>query len=148
MRKVNCLLCPLAVFLLAPLPPLQCSLGDNADISCADQMKSIGQIVRFKPDEMKKRAIHKVDIDPTIMAHLDFSSTIVLEVVVAPDGSVVCTRTLYGFAPASAGVEKAVHQLKFRPVKADGKAATMAGVLQFRLCNINCGKDMSMSILN
>jgi hypothetical protein len=97
---------------------------------------------------MKKRAIHKVDIDPAIMGRLDFSSIIVLEIGAAPDGSVVCTRTLAGFAPASAEVDKAVRQWRFKPVKVDGKWSAMTGVLQFRLCNINCGKDMSMSVLN
>jgi hypothetical protein len=84
MRKINFLLFPLAVFLLILYPQVECSQGKLASISCADQTKAIRQIVRFKPNELKKRAVRKVDIDPGVMARLDFSSTIVLELVTRP----------------------------------------------------------------
>jgi hypothetical protein len=100
-----------------------------------------GNIVRFSSDEMKERATHKVDLDSPLLKQLDFSSTMVVEVLVDKSGEVVCMKTISGISFARKPVEAALQEWKFKPEKLDGKPIAYLGQLNFLLCNLDCGKE-------
>lgn len=108
-----------------------------------------GKTVRFTSDEMNARATRKIDINSGFMGYLDFRAIFLLEVLVGPTGKVVCTKSLHGFPPADAKVGKALQQWEFKPANQGGKPVASLGLLEFYLCNINCGEQgMSMSLLH
>jgi len=92
---------------------------------------------------MKKRATHKVDLDASIMRQLDFSSTVVVEVLVDATGDVVCVKSISGISFALEPVEKALQAWKFETAKSlwDGKPVAYLGQLEFPLCKGVCPKQ-------
>jgi hypothetical protein len=107
-----------------------------------------GNVVPFSSDEMKRRAIHKVDVSP-FMKRADLKGTAVLDVLVGPSGEVICVKTLIGLPILEAEVEKALHAWTFEPAKAGGRPVAYLGRMEFTLCNISCGKErIHMSIVD
>jgi hypothetical protein len=90
---------------------------------------------------MKKRATHKVDLDSPFLKQLDFSSTVVVSVVVGASGEVVCAKSISGIPFALQPVEKAVRAWTFKREKQNGKFITYLGQLDFLLCNTDCGNE-------
>jgi len=82
--------------------------------------QSQGQIKLFTSDEMKARATYKQDISGMIK-QADLKGTAILDVLVAPDGYVVCTKSLNGHPMVRASVEQALRKWKFSPAEMDGK---------------------------
>ena len=106
-----------------------------------------GAVVRYTSAELKAKALQKYDITGPIK-QADMKGTIVVDVLIAPDGHVVCTKTVNGHPMMSRPVEEALRRWKFGPVKVDGKPVSYVGWLEFSLCNISCGEaGPSMTIL-
>jgi Gram-negative bacterial TonB protein C-terminal len=101
----------------------------------------------FTSDEMKARATQKHDIQGMIK-QADLKGTAIVDVLVAPDGHVVCTRSLIGHPLVRASVEDALRKWKFSPAEIDGRRVAYVGRMEFTLCNISCGDSgPSMSII-
>jgi len=97
---------------------------------------------------MKKRATYKVDVNAPILKKLDFSSTVILEVLVGTSGEVICTKTISGIPFAQQPVEKAVQSWRFGPERLKGKPVPYLGQLDFLLCNGVCARSgFGVSIL-
>jgi hypothetical protein len=98
-------------------------------------------------DDMKSKAIHKQDISGPIK-QWDIKGTAIVDVLVAPDGHVVCTKSVIGHPMIRKSVEDALRQWKFAPADLDGKKVAYLGRMEFALCNISCGESgPSMTIL-
>jgi hypothetical protein len=102
----------------------------------------------FTSDEMKARATHKQDIVGAIK-QADIKGTAIVDVLVAPDGHVVCTRSLTEHPMVRARVEDALRKWEFSPAQIDGKRVAYVGRMEFTLCNMSCGEvGPSMTITN
>jgi hypothetical protein len=111
--------------------------------------KPDGDVQRIPSDEMKNRAISKVDLDNDLIRTLDFKSTFVLNVLVSADGKMVCIKSVSGLLLLQKSVENAVLQWKFKPALADGKPVAYLGWLEFTLCDTDCGdKGFSLTLLD
>jgi len=109
--------------------------------------QSQGIIRVFTSDEMKARATHKQDIFGAIK-QADIKGTAIVDVLVAPDGHVVCTRSLTGHPMVRASVEDALRKWEFSPAEMDGRRVAYVGRMEFTLCNISCGESgPSMTII-
>ena len=97
-----------------------------------------GSVLRYKSDEMKSKSTVRFDIEGPIK-QADIKGTIVVDVLVAPDGHVVCTKTVIGHPMMRKSVEEALRKWEFSPMKAEGKPVGYLGRLEFSLCNISCG---------
>ena len=105
------------------------------------------KIKLFTSDEMKARATHKQDIFGMIK-QADIKGTAIVDVLVGPDGQVVCTKSLTGHPMVRASVEDALRRWKFSPAEVDGKRVAYLGRMEFTLCNISCGESgPSMTIV-
>jgi hypothetical protein len=101
----------------------------------------------FTSDEMKARATHKQDISGPIK-QWDIKGTAIVDVLVAPDGHVVCTKSLTGHPMVRKSVEDALMKWKFSAAEMDGRQVAYVGRMEFALCNISCGDSgPSMTIL-
>ena len=106
-----------------------------------------GEVVHFSSDEMKSRAIHKVDVG-TLIQKVDISGTAVVDVIVGPDGHVHCMQSRTGHPLIRAEVLRALQSWIFKRAEMDGRPVGYLGRLEFRLCNINCGDlGPSMTLL-
>jgi hypothetical protein len=94
-----------------------------------------GQVAIFTSDEMKARAVHKVDLDAPYLEMAHFQGTIVVEVLVGATGEVVCTKNLSGLELVRKPVEAALRSWTFKPEKHNGKPIAYLGQLDFMLCN-------------
>lgn len=101
---------------------------------------SAGEIVRFSLDEMKARATYKVDLNGFVR-QMDFRSTVIVDVLVGVSGEVICTKSLIGIPIARQPVEKALQSWKFKPAILRGKPVVYVGLMEFTLCNMDCGKE-------
>lgn len=123
--------------------PLPCKFSGNL------LRKPDGDVQRIPSDEMKNRAISKVDLDNDLIRTLDFKSTFVLNVLVSADGKMVCIKSVSGLLLLQKSVENAVLQWKFKPALADGKPVAYLGWLEFTLCDTDCGdKGFSLTLLD
>jgi len=105
-----------------------------------------GRLVEFNSNEMKIRAIRKVDLTGPV-TNLDVADTAIAEMVVGPSGGVVCVRVV-AMDLLQAEVEKALRSWTFKRAEMNGRRVAYLGHLEFRLCNISCGKEgMSMTLL-
>jgi hypothetical protein len=96
---------------------------------------------------MKRRATKRVDISGSLK-QLDLRGTVVVDVLVGPDGNVICAKVVHGLPMLLTGVGEAVRQWTFRPVNENNVPVAYVGRLDFTLCNIGCGKEgSSMSLL-
>jgi len=101
----------------------------------------------FPADDMKRRAVHKVDVSD-FMKQVDIKGQFLLDVLVGPSGEVICVKTLTGHPILQVEVEKALRSWTFESAKVGGHAVAYLGRLEFTLCNISCGKEgIHMSIL-
>jgi TonB family protein len=89
---------------------------------------------------MKKRATKKVDISGP-MRQADIRGTVVVDVLVGPDGSVVCAQDIHGHPMLLREVEEALRSWRFKPLIQDNAPVAYVGQIDFMLCNINCGKQ-------
>ncbi len=103
-----------------------------------------GNPVRFRSDEMMKRATKKVDWEiPPLTRQARIQGTVVVEVSVTSTGDVDCAVAATGHPMLITGVLKAVRQWKFKPAVQDGKPVSYSGDLVF-----NLSWSTSMSLLN
>jgi hypothetical protein len=108
---------------------------------------SQGRITLFTSDEMLARATYKQDISGPVK-QWDIKGTAIVDVLVAPDGHVVCTKSLTGHPMVRKSVEDALRKWKFSPAGMDGRQVAYVGRMEFTLCNISCGESgPSMTIL-
>lgn len=61
-----------------------------------------------------------------------------VDVLVGPDGVVICTSGAVGHPLVLKDVEEAVRQWKFNPLIENKKPVAFVGNLHFALCNIGC----------
>jgi len=109
--------------------------------------QSQGRIRVFTSDEMKAKATYRQDIFGAIK-QADIKGTAIVDVLVAPDGHVVCTKSLTGHPMVRASVEDALRKWKFSPAEIDGRRVAYVGRMEFTLCNISCGESgPSMTIV-
>lgn len=102
---------------------------------------------QFQSTGMKKRAVYRADIGQALK-QADIRGEIVLDVLVATDGTVSCTRAKVGHPLLQREVEMAVRLWKFKPVVMNANPVPYAGRLRFVLCNISCGEQgPQMSLL-
>lgn len=101
----------------------------------------------LRSDAMKQRATKKVDISgPAKQA--DIRGTVIVEVLVGPDGNVVCAKGVYGHPMLLSAVEDAVRLWKFKPITQNKAPIAYVGQIDFTLCNIGCGpQETSMTLL-
>jgi hypothetical protein len=106
-----------------------------------------GRIVMFPSDEMKRRAVHKVDVSDAVK-QFDIKVTVVVDVLIGPSGEVVCMKTPAGHPILQAQLEKALNSWTFKPAQAGDRPIAYRGLLEFALCNISCGEEgINMSLL-
>jgi hypothetical protein len=109
--------------------------------------KSDGSVLRYTSDEMKAKSIQRYDIAGPIK-QADIKGIIDIQVLVAPDGHVVCAKTVIGHPMMGKPVEEALRKWKFSPMMNEGKPISYVGWLEFSLCNVSCGDaGPSMTIL-
>jgi hypothetical protein len=109
--------------------------------------KRDGKLLLLTSDDMKSKAIRKEDISGPIR-QWDIKGTAIVDVLVAPDGHVVCTKSVIGHPMIRKSVEDALRHWKFTPADLDGKRVAYVGRMEFALCNLLCGKSgPSMTIL-
>lgn len=108
---------------------------------------SHGGIMLFTSEEMNTRATYKQDISGPIK-QWGIKGTAIVDVLVAPDGTVVCTKSVTGHPMIRKSVEDALRKWKFSPATMDGRKVAYIGRMEFTLCNISCGETgPSMTIL-
>jgi hypothetical protein len=106
-----------------------------------------GEIVRYTSNKMKARAIAKRDVDDSLK-QVDLRVMTMLDLLVGPDDSVICAKTIIGLTGFSSRIEQALKAWRFRPVLSDGTPVSYLGRIQFSLCNVDCGKaGNSMTLL-
>jgi hypothetical protein len=105
------------------------------------------EVVWYNLDEMKRRAVHKVDIDGPLK-QMDIKGTAILDVLVAPSGNVVCVKSSSAHPMIRIKVENAVRHWTFRTETSSVGPIAYLGRVRFVLCNILCGeKGPSMTLL-
>jgi hypothetical protein len=139
---------PVALLILCGLAPGQTSINLPCEYGGELLRQSQRKIKLFKSDEMKARATYKRDIFGAIK-QADIKGTAIVDVLVGPDGQVVCTKSLTGHPMVRASVEDALRKWKFSPAEMDGRRVAYLGRMEFTLCNISCGESgPSMTIIN
>jgi len=98
-------------------------------------------VTLFTSEEMKARTTYKQDISGPIK-RWDIKGTAILDVLVAPDGRVVCAKSLTGHPMIRKSVEDALIKWKFSPAEMDGRQVAYVGRMEFTLCNILCGDSV------
>ena len=138
---------PLAWFVLCGLAAGQTSIKLPCEYGGELLRQSQHKIKLFMSDEMKARATYKQDISGMIK-QADLKGTAIIDVLVAPDGHVVCTKSLNGHPMVRASIEQALRKWKFSPAEMNGKRVAYLGRMEFTLCNISCGESgFSMTIV-
>ncbi len=138
---------PTVVLLLAGVALAQTETKLPCKYDDAVLPKSDGKIALLTSDEMKARATHKQDISGFIK-QADIKGTAIIDVLVAPDGHVLCTKSMMGHPMIRKAVEDALANWKFSPKEVDGKKVAYMGRMVFTLCQISCGDSgPSMTIV-
>jgi hypothetical protein len=97
-------------------------------------------------DAMKARATHRADLSSSAKQR-DIRGNVGVDVLVGPDGAVICTIGFLGHPMVLKDVEDAVRQWKFKPLRENNKPVAFVGGLYFALCNIGCteaGRSMTL----
>lgn len=97
-------------------------------------------------DAMKSRAIQRIDLSDSAKQR-DIRGDVGVDVLVGPDGAVICTAGYLGHPMVLKDVEEAVRQWKFKPLIENNKPVAFVGNLHFSLCNIGCteaGRSMTL----
>ena len=141
----------LAVALLGVTLPLRGQANRVSQMPCAYSgallRSRAGDIVRFGSDEMKAKATFKADIDDSLK-RVDFRETTLRDVLIGPDGFVVCVKTIVGIPGFSPRIEQALRAWRFHPFTFRGRPVGYVGRLEFSLCNVDCGASgNSMTLL-
>jgi hypothetical protein len=106
-----------------------------------------GKVVMFSSDEMKRRAVHKVDVSD-FMKQADIKGTAIVDALVGPHGQVVCIRGVIGHPIILTEIERALSSWTFESAKAGDHSVAYVGRLEFTLCDISCGdRGINMSLL-
>jgi hypothetical protein len=95
---------------------------------------------------MKARATQRVDLSGPAKQR-DIRGNVGVDVLVGPDGAVICTAGYLGHPMVLKDVEEAVRQWKFKPLKENNQPVAFVGSLYFALCNIGCteaGRSMTL----
>lgn len=90
-------------------------------------------------DAMKARATKRADLGGAAK-QLDIRAEFGVDLLVGPDGAVICTAGFLGHPMVLKDVEEAVRQWKFKPLKENNKPVAFVGSLYFALCNIGCSE--------
>ena len=88
-------------------------------------------------DALKRRAAQRIDLSGPAK-QLDIRGNVGLDVLVGPDGGVICTAGIVGHPIVLKDVEEAVRRWKFKPLKENNMPVAFVGSLYFALCNIGC----------
>jgi hypothetical protein len=97
-------------------------------------------------EAMKARATKRVDLARAAKQR-DIRGDVGMDVLVGPDGAVICTAGFLGHPMVVKDVEEAVRHWKFEPLKENNKPVAFVGSLYFALCNIGCteaGRSMTL----
>ncbi len=97
-------------------------------------------------DAMKARATQQVDLSGPAKQR-DIRGDVGVDVLVGPDGAVICTAGYLGHPMVLKDVEEAVRRWKFKPLKENNKPVAFVGSRHFALCNIGCteaGRSMTL----
>jgi Gram-negative bacterial TonB protein C-terminal len=97
-------------------------------------------------DATKARATQKVDLSGPAKQR-EIRGDVGVDVLVGPDGTVICTSGYMGHPMVVKDVEEAVRQWKFKPLTENNKPVAFVGSLNFALCNIGCteaGRSMTL----
>jgi len=101
----------------------------------------------FTSDQMKKRAMRRVDIGP-LLKQADIKGTAIVDITVNRSGTVACVKSLPGHPMIRLEIEKALKNWTFTPANVEGEPVAYLGEMEFSLCNISCGeKGPSMTLL-
>ncbi len=76
-----------------------------------------GTLQWYSSEQMKARAIRKVDLSTQFRAMMDLRSMFVVDVLVDPESKVHCVEWIMGVQVARASIESALHQWVFIPQK-------------------------------
>jgi len=97
---------------------------------------------------MKARATKRVDLAGPAKQR-DIRGDVGVDILVGPDGSVICAVGFHGHPMLLKDVEEAVRQWKFKPLNERNKPVAFVGTLYFALCNVGCTEaGRSMTLLN
>jgi hypothetical protein len=139
---------PICVLLLAGMALGQSEIKLPCEYASDLLRKPDGKVALLPSNEMKKRATHKQDVSGPIK-QLDIKGTAIVDVLVASDGHVICTKSLIGHPMIQKAVEDALRQWNFTPADMNGRKVAYVGRMEFTLCNIMCGESgPSMTIVN
>lgn len=99
---------------------------------------SRNEAIHLNTDAMKKRATHKEDL-PGLVRQIDGRSLVIVDVLVGPDGDVVCAKALSGSQIFAEPTRRALALWKFKPEQQNGAHVAYLGRMEFFLCNTECG---------
>lgn len=137
MSKLLLLVCGFglsASMCIAQRSPLKLPCPFSGDILRA----SDGGFAVLTSDDMKHKALHRVEISASAK-QWDVKGTVIVEVLVGGDQSVLCVKPISGPMQLLAPVADAVRSWHFMGILVDGKKVAYFGRMEFRLCNILCG---------
>lgn len=128
--------------LLLAITTLGCSLALAGQVPCGFSGKlrrtETGELAWYSSEEMKKRAVRKVDVGQ-FLKQADVKGTDLVDVLVDRSGKVICVHST-GHPLIRVEVEKAVSQWTFRRAEIEGQPTAYLGRMRFDMCNILCGE--------
>lgn len=89
-----------------------------------------GDVVWYSSSALKRRATHKVATKVPFAGCAE--ATIIVDVLIDTEGSVLCTRTIKGHPLLRRAAEENARQWKFKPLTVGGKAVAAMGRLALR----------------
>lgn len=108
-----------------------------------DVLQSAGKPLWLTSEEMKRRALQKVDVGP-LAKNADINAIVIASVIVDNAGSVQCLKILNPKHPLIvAPTIEALKQWRFKPMEQKGKPVAYVGWLQFQFCRIGCPEGKS-----
>jgi hypothetical protein len=135
------------ILLFCSLAPAQGPLGQQSkQLPCefkGDILQSDGEPLWLTSDEMKKRALQKVDVGP-LAKNADIKAVVIASVLVDNAGGVQCLKVLNPQHPlVVAPTLEALKQWKFKPMRKKGRLVAYVGWLEFQFCRIGCPEGKS-----
>ncbi len=98
--------------------------GKHPDLLLNEQ----GKPIHVKATEMKKRILHcEVPKSP---GSFDGKGTVLLEVLITPEGTVQCAKAMYGHPVMIEAAIKAMKQWTFKPIEENGKSVAVLAFLR------------------
>jgi hypothetical protein len=148
--SMNCAFAILAAILLFPSLSIAQTSPKSVEpqLPCAfkgDLFQVKHKAKWFTSDEMKERALEKVDVGGPLK-NADVNATVIASVIVGTDGRVECLKIINPKHPLVAGeMDKALRQWKFKPMEQNRKLVSYVGWLQFQFCRIGCPEGKSFA---